>query len=292
MEEVKVYLFMICDRRISQYKGIGKDNQRDFQLQRYSNDETSIVFQGFTDDFWNEWKYNSSYHENDNVAFAFLSDDETFNPEIKQDFNFIQPAAFFPKTLIMEFMEKLEFNNITLVYKGKEEKIFNKAVFGYEGQKKFYLKMYPSEPSENYVEQSDSSEYTFIDFLKELRENNIEQLVSKPENTGIIPDNDDHNQSPISQASVEDRIKSLISNGESMRIEFKETFSKNAKNIKNPRDPELIRESLKTIVAFLNTYGGTLLIGVTDKGEIKGVEDDFLKIETSTYFISVVILMI
>jgi Putative DNA-binding domain len=37
---------------------------------------------------------------------------------------------------------------------------------------------------------------------------------------------------------------------------------------------EVLRASMKTTCAFLNGQGGTLLIGVADTGEPKGLEDD------------------
>ena len=39
--------------------------------------------------------------------------------------------------------------------------------------------------------------------------------------------------------------------------------------------PGVLASALKTIAAFLNTDGGTLLIGVSDSGDIKGLEKDF-----------------
>ena len=67
-------------------------------------------------------------------------------------------------------------------------------------------------------------------------------------------------------------IKSLISSGESDRIEFKSTLRW---NLKTKRAEKVIEKSwLKSIVAFLNTDGGVLLIGVADAGEILGTEAD------------------
>ena len=40
------------------------------------------------------------------------------------------------------------------------------------------------------------------------------------------------------------------------------------------RNPELLRACVKTVCAFLNGSGGTLLIGVADSGELAGLEDD------------------
>ena len=50
-------------------------------------------------------------------------------------------------------------------------------------------------------------------------------------------------------------IEELLISGESQTIEFKESFG---------------RESIETVVAFANTKGGIVLIGVDDNGNIKG----------------------
>jgi ATP-dependent DNA helicase RecG len=51
-------------------------------------------------------------------------------------------------------------------------------------------------------------------------------------------------------------IVELIKQGESSLVEFKETFDK---------------EAVETVAAFANTKGGSVLIGVSDKGKIKGL---------------------
>ncbi|GAB7023056.1 AlbA family DNA-binding domain-containing protein [Salidesulfovibrio brasiliensis] len=67
-------------------------------------------------------------------------------------------------------------------------------------------------------------------------------------------------------------LRELIAEGESDRLEFKQTLRYNVKAGKNGREIELA--SIKTVTAFLNTNGGTLLIGVSDEGEILGLDDD------------------
>ena len=67
-------------------------------------------------------------------------------------------------------------------------------------------------------------------------------------------------------------ILELIAQGESHTLEFKETLEYNIHT--NERTPGLVKSSLKTIAAFLNTDGGTLLIGVSDSGEIKSIARD------------------
>jgi len=67
-------------------------------------------------------------------------------------------------------------------------------------------------------------------------------------------------------------LDSLISNGESARLEFKQTLQWDTALHK--RNPEVLRACVKTVCAFLNGQGGTLLIGVADSGEPTGLEDD------------------
>jgi hypothetical protein len=64
----------------------------------------------------------------------------------------------------------------------------------------------------------------------------------------------------------------LIKKGESEKLEFKSTLRTNLYT--NEIDKKIETSTLKTIVGFLNTEGGTLLIGVSDKGEILGIEKD------------------
>lgn len=66
--------------------------------------------------------------------------------------------------------------------------------------------------------------------------------------------------------------KEIIHDGESEFTEFKATLRTNAFTKKTDNNIELA--SLKTVAAFLNTSGGTLLVGVRDNGEIKGIEID------------------
>lgn len=68
-------------------------------------------------------------------------------------------------------------------------------------------------------------------------------------------------------------ILELIAKGEGQGLEFKETLEADAKT--GEKHPGVLVESLKTIAAFLNTEGGTLLIGVSDSGEIRGLEKDY-----------------
>lgn len=65
----------------------------------------------------------------------------------------------------------------------------------------------------------------------------------------------------------------LLQKGEGLYVEFKETLRYDAR--KGEISKEIEKMVLKTIVAFLNSEGGTMLIGVNDEGEVVGLERDF-----------------
>lgn len=67
--------------------------------------------------------------------------------------------------------------------------------------------------------------------------------------------------------------KQLIDQGEGLLVEFKETLRYDVR--KGEISREIERMVLKTIVAFLNTDGGTLIIGVSDDGTIVGLNNDY-----------------
>jgi len=66
--------------------------------------------------------------------------------------------------------------------------------------------------------------------------------------------------------------RELINEGEGEHVEFKSTLRLNLFTKKF--DKEIEHSILKTVAAFLNSEGGTLLIGVNDEGELLGLEAD------------------
>jgi CRP-like cAMP-binding protein len=68
------------------------------------------------------------------------------------------------------------------------------------------------------------------------------------------------------------RTRDIIRQGESDKIEFKSTLRYNLHTGKFGREIE--HAALKSIAAFLNTWGGILLIGVEDNGNILGLDND------------------
>ena len=69
-----------------------------------------------------------------------------------------------------------------------------------------------------------------------------------------------------------EEIMNLVKRGESSTLEFKSTLRTNLHT--HEIDRRIEHSLLKTLVAFLNSSGGTLLIGVSDSGIIHGLELD------------------
>ncbi|WP_144159676.1 DUF262 domain-containing protein [Paraburkholderia sp. BCC1885] len=67
-------------------------------------------------------------------------------------------------------------------------------------------------------------------------------------------------------------VNELISGGETDAVEFKSTLRTNLHT--GQVDEKIHLSALKTIAAFLNAKGGTLLIGVADSGEVLGLDSD------------------
>lgn len=74
---------------------------------------------------------------------------------------------------------------------------------------------------------------------------------------------------PMASLSAEE----LITRGESQTVEYKSSLIWDYRQQKPNKG--LYEPVMKNVVAFMNSTGGTLLIGVADDGEILGLEPDF-----------------
>jgi hypothetical protein len=72
-----------------------------------------------------------------------------------------------------------------------------------------------------------------------------------------------------------DKVMSLIRGGESKKAEFKETLTLDVK--KQSKEKYIELSAVKTIAAFMNSSSGTLMVGVSDSGEVQGVDHEVAK---------------
>lgn len=68
-------------------------------------------------------------------------------------------------------------------------------------------------------------------------------------------------------------LSELLKDGENRFVEFKQTLRWDTRNNQTHKDIE--RAIAKTIVGFLNSEGGTLVIGVDDSGKVTGLNQDY-----------------
>lgn len=101
------------------------------------------------------------------------------------------------------------------------------------------------------------------------------ELALNPNSSNSILSQLDGMLEAINGLTDSDRIRGIIRQGESKNIEFKETLSLDVR--KNTKEKYIELSALKTVVAFLNTEGGNLIVGVDDAGNIKGLDDEINK---------------
>lgn len=73
-------------------------------------------------------------------------------------------------------------------------------------------------------------------------------------------------------ATAEFDLSKVVTNGESEAVEFKSTLRTNLHT--GSKDPRMELAVLKTLAGFLNTNGGTLVVGVSDDGSPVGIQVD------------------
>ena len=120
-----------------------------------------------------------------------------------------------------------------------------------------------------YEKKSDQSKI----MAKTLEEKEFPQFYyRKPKLEKELENENDHHKNQQIEAVTLSEEEMLIKNGENSRVEFKSTLRWNLET--NRADRKMEKNCLKTVAAFLNSEGGTLLVGVVDNGNILGIEAD------------------
>jgi hypothetical protein len=79
------------------------------------------------------------------------------------------------------------------------------------------------------------------------------------------------------EVSVPVSLEEMIAEGESDELEFKSSLRWDYAEAKVNKDLEMV--IVKSVAAFANSQGGTLMIGVKDDGEILGLEHDYISLD-------------
>jgi len=123
--------------------------------------------------------------------------------------------------------------------------------------------------------------------LKDVIENFNREIALNPTSSASIQGQLSRMLEAIAVLTDADKVRAIIREGESKRIEFKESLSLDVRKEKeegyNVKKEAYIEDaSLKTIVAFLNTEGGTLLVGVSNDAQIFGIDGEIEKLFENT----------
>lgn len=111
-----------------------------------------------------------------------------------------------------------------------------------------------------------------IELISSRAKDLAQQISLNPTTSPDLIDKIDKILTTLESDTYEEKILTLIAQGESKTVEFKESISL---DIKTGKKAKYLRDViLKTISAFLNTEGGTLLVGVKDNGFITGVDNE------------------
>lgn len=98
------------------------------------------------------------------------------------------------------------------------------------------------------------------------------RLSTYPKNLAHIEEKLELISEAIKLANDSDYIMELIRRGEGKKLEFKSTLRMNLMTGKPDWNVE--HAVLKTITAYVNTDGGILIVGVSNTGEVLGIEND------------------
>ena len=107
------------------------------------------------------------------------------------------------------------------------------------------------------------------------------KLTTDPKQYKAIESNADSMVYNLSSMSEAKHLQHLIDLGETRHVEFKQSFFANINKIRSEEKTAKCREVqfevIKDIASFMNTDGGTLLIGVEDNGNVTGISLELSK---------------
>lgn len=111
--------------------------------------------------------------------------------------------------------------------------------------------------------------------LKEKIEIFEKEIAINPKSAKKIQNKLNNMLLTLDELTEAEKVRALVREGESKTVEFKQTFSRDIKTDKKEKYIE--KAILKTLVAFLNTDGGILLVGISDNRNIYGIQKKIRK---------------
>ena len=113
----------------------------------------------------------------------------------------------------------------------------------------------------------------FVPENEEFWKLDVFELFLKKRRKKIADEINNFMENLIDNKPMKEDIAELIKKEESNNLEFKSTYTWNIKE--NKVDKDLRFNVLKTVTGFMNSNGGTLIIGVDDNHQVVGMDFDF-----------------
>lgn len=152
----------------------------------------------------------------------------------------------------------------------------------------FSFKEKTKKPFSFYLRKGKFSNFEDLEIIKEIKSNSIAlELFVKTDAKTVsekitqFSSTDTDNNLDIASEKI-NRVYAMILTPETKTTELKSSFSRNLETNKY-KDPIIRFQVLKTVNAFLNTVGGTLIIGVRDNPSIDTIENSIIGIENDDY---------
>lgn len=203
------------------------------------------------------------------ALFSRVKVSELLDPSIQANRSSLERHHLFPKDYlksigVVSIRDTNQIANYALVEWGDNTTISNRAPIGYLPEMKDrFSESELTSMYKNHALPSNWEELEYSIFLEKRREllaSVIQQGYETLVNGGDEPPEEQIN------------ISSLIAQDESQSVEFKSTLRVNLHT--SSADPRMELAVLKTIAGFLNTRGGTLIIGLSDNKEPLGLTID------------------
>ncbi len=98
------------------------------------------------------------------------------------------------------------------------------------------------------------------------------ELSLNPRSAASLVEHAEAMLNQVHRLSAAEQVLALVRAGESRTLEFKETLALDVRQ--GTREAYIEKMVLKNVAAFLNSQGGTLLVGVADDGRLPGLRRD------------------
>ncbi len=205
------------------------------------------------------------------ALFSTIRVSELLDPSVQANRSAVERHHLFPKGFlgglgISATRDTNQIANYALVEWGDNVKISDQAPIDYlPGMKERYSQNELDRMYRHHALPENWEHLEYRDFLEKRREL-MAQVIAEGYATLMATEIDKD------AGTTEFDLSQIVLNGESEAVEFKSTLRTNLHTSR--KDPRMELAVLKTLAGFLNTDGGTLIVGISDDGSPVGIETD------------------